>query len=164
MMCESRVNLDGISWNSIIQGQLDGLKEIVGNIPAEKISYLDSGNRSDISQKQMAKALSAHPDARQAAVISFNDDAALGALLAARQAKREKDVVIVGQGADRMLRPEIRRPNARVIGSTALMPEKYGEKLIDLALKILQGKPVPPAIYTDHIFINTENIDLFYPE
>ncbi len=147
-----------------IQGQLDGLQQLVGVVPVEKISYLDSGNRSDISQKQMAKALSANPDASKLAVISFNDDAALGALLAARQAKREEDVVIVGQGADRMLRPEIRRPNSRVIGSTALMPEKYGEKLIDLALKILQGKPVPPAIYTDHIFINAENIDLFYPE
>ena len=149
---------------SRIQGQLDGLKQIVGDIPAEKINYLDSGNRSDISQKQMAKTLRANPEASKLAVISFNDDAALGALLAARQAKREEDVVIVGQGADRMLRPEIRRPNSRVIGSTALMPEKYGEKLIDLALKILRGKPVPPAIYTDHIFINAENIDLFYPE
>lgn len=147
-----------------IQGQLDGLQQIVGDIPAEKVTYIDSGNRSDISKKQMTKALKANPEAHRLAVITFNDDAALGAWLAARKSNREEDIAIVGQGADRMIRPEIRQPHSRVIGSTAYMPEKYGEKLIELALKILRGEPAPPAVYTDHTFITAENIDLFYPE
>jgi len=147
-----------------IQGQLDGLQAVIGEIPPDQITHLDSGNRSDISERQMVKALKKWPHKHQIAVISFNDDAALGALLAARKTNREEDVVIVGQGADRMIRPEIRRPKARVIGSTAYMPEKYGDKLVDLALKILRGEPVPPAVYTDHTFITAENIDLFYPE
>jgi hypothetical protein len=36
--------------------------------------------------------------------------------------------------------------------------------LIDVALKILRGERVPPAVYMDHVFIDTENIDRFYPE
>ncbi|MCL4297002.1 MAG: substrate-binding domain-containing protein [Anaerolineae bacterium] len=147
-----------------IHGQIDGLQSVIGEIPAEKICYLDSGNTTELSEMQMARALEEYASAHHLAVISFNDDAAFGALSAARKAGREADVVIIGQGADRKLRPEIRRPNSRIIGSTAFMPEKYGEKLIDLALKILQGKPVPPAVYTDHTFINAKNIDLFYPE
>jgi ribose transport system substrate-binding protein len=147
-----------------IQGQLDGLQAVTGEILPDRVTYLDSGNRSDISEKQMLKALKGLPDQRRIAIICFNDDAALGALLAARKANREQDVVIVGQGADRMIRPEIRRPRSRVIGSTAFMPEKYGEKLVDLAMKILRGEPVPPAVYTDHMFINVENIAIFYPE
>jgi ribose transport system substrate-binding protein len=147
-----------------IQGQLDGLQAVVGEIPAEQITHLESGNRSDISERRMIKALKKWADEHHLAVVSFNDDAALGALLAARKTNREEDVAIVGQGADRMIRPEIRRPNSRVIGSTAYMPEKYGDKLIELALKILRGEPVPPAVYTDHTFITAENIDLFYPE
>jgi hypothetical protein len=43
------------------------------------------------------------------------------------------------------------------------MPERYGEKLMELALKILHGESVPPAIYMNHEFINAENIDQFYP-
>ncbi len=147
-----------------IQGQLDGLQAVIGEIPAAQITHLESGNRSDISERRMIKALKKWPNEHHLAVISFNDDAALGALLAARKSNREEDVAIVGQGADRMIRPEIRRPNSRVIGSTAYLPEKYGDKLIELALKILQGEPVPPAVYTDHTFITAENIDLFYPE
>jgi ribose transport system substrate-binding protein len=147
-----------------IHGQIDGLQSVIGEIPSEKICYLDSGNTTELSEMQMTRALEEYASAHHLAVISFNDDAAFGALAAARKAGREADVVIIGQGADRKLRPEIRRPNSRIIGSTAFMPEKYGEKLIDLALKILQGKPVPPAVYTDHTFINAQNINLFYPE
>jgi hypothetical protein len=29
----------------------------------------------------------------------------------------------------------------------------YGEQLIELALKILRGEPVPPAVYMEHTFI-----------
>jgi ribose transport system substrate-binding protein len=147
-----------------IHGQIDGLQSIIGEIPSEKTCYLDSGNTTELSEMQMSRVLEEYASAHHLAVISFNDDAAFGALSAARRAGREADVVIIGQGADRKLRPEIRRPNSRIIGSTAFMPEKYGEKLIDLALKILQGKPVPPAVYTDHTFINAKNVDLFYPE
>jgi ribose transport system substrate-binding protein len=147
-----------------IRGQLDGLQDVVGEIPQARITYLDSGNTSDTSEARMTEVLKKQPDAHKISVICFNDDAAIGALTAARKAKREEDVVIVGQGADRIVRPEIRRPVSRIIGSTGFMPEKYGDKLIEIALKILHNEVVPPAIYIDHTFINAENIDLFYPE
>lgn len=146
-----------------IQGQLDGLQEVVGPLPAGKIHYIDCGNTSSISEKGIAKVLSTMPDSNHIAIISFNDEAALGALLAARNAERESDVVIVGQGADRLVRGEVRDPQSRLIGSTAYMPERYGEKLMELALKILHGESVPPAVYMNHVFINAANIDRYYP-
>jgi ribose transport system substrate-binding protein len=97
-------------------------------------------------------------------VVSFNDDAAIGALNAARRAGREQNIVIVGQGADRRVRQELRKPGSRIIGSTAYTPERYGAKLIDLALRILRGEPAPPAEYVDHVFINAENLHLYYPD
>ena len=62
-------------------------------------------------------------------------------------------MVVVGQGAERRAREEMRHPGSPLIGSTAYTPEKYGEMLIALALKILRGEPVPPAAYMDHVFI-----------
>jgi ribose transport system substrate-binding protein len=72
-------------------------------------------------------------------------------------------VVIVGQGADRIARREIRRAGSRLIGSAAYWPERYGQKLIEVAQAILRGEPVPPAVYNKHIFITRDNIDGFYP-
>jgi ribose transport system substrate-binding protein len=146
-----------------IQGQLDGVAEILGEIPQEKVITLDCGNTSSISEAQMTRAMQTLPEAHRLAVISFNTDAAIGALRAARRLGREGDLVIVGQGADRLLLDEIRRPESRVIGSTAYMPELYGDKLLELALKILQGESVPPAVYTEHVFLTAENIDRYYP-
>jgi len=136
-----------------IQGMLDGLQSVVGPVPAEKRLTLNSGNTCEISEAAMTAALKQMPGEHRLAVISFNDDAAFGALMAARQLRREADVVIVGQGADRRLREELRQPGSRIVGSTAYEPERYGEKLIPLALKILRGELVPPAVYMEHTFV-----------
>ncbi len=146
-----------------IQGQLDGLQDYLGQIPVDQLHYIDCGNVSAVSETGVVERLQTMPDCHHIAIISFNDEAAYGALQAARKNAREADVVIVGQGADRLIHSELRNPNSRLIGSTAYMPERYGEKLMDLALKILRGESVPPAVYMSHVFINAENIDRFYP-
>ena len=146
-----------------IQGQLDGLEEIVGPIPDEKRISLESGNTSSFSEAQVAKVLENDAERGRFAIICFNDDAAIGALRAARRLGREENVVIVGQGADRRVREELHRETSRIIGSTAYRPEQYGEKLLELALKILNGESVPPAVYIDHVFITPDNVEQYYP-
>jgi len=146
-----------------IQGQLDGLEEVLGKLEAGKIKRLNSGNTSATSELEMLSALRELPSAHRLAVISFNDDAAIGVLGAARAAGREEDVVIVGQGSDRRVCDELRRPASRIIGSTAFWPQRYGERLIGLAHQILRGEPVPPAVYMDHVFITAENVATHYP-
>lgn len=98
------------------------------------------------------------------ALICFNDDAALGAIAAARDLGRAEEVVAVGQGADRLAREELRRPDSRLIGTTAYRPEKYGEQLVAIAQRILAREPVPPAVYCQHVFISKANVDHYYPE
>jgi ribose transport system substrate-binding protein len=147
-----------------IQGQLDGLSEVLNPIDNEKVITLDCGNTTAMSETIVQRTLEKLPNQHKIGVISFNDEVAFGALQAARKLQRESDLVIVGQGADRLVRDEIRDPNSRLIGSTAYMPERYGEKLAELALKIFRGESVPPAIYMEHAFINTQNIDTYYPQ
>ncbi len=152
----------GLLPEARIQGQLDGLQEKIGKVPADQIHYIDCGNTSAISESGVDAMLQQLPD-HHLAIISFNDEAAYGALQAARKKNREEDVVIVGQGADRLVHEELRNPQSRLIGSTAYMPERYGEKLMELALKILRGESVPPAVYMNHVFINAHTIDQYYP-
>jgi ribose transport system substrate-binding protein len=149
---------------SRIQGQIEGLQSAIGGIPAEQQLFLDCGNTSEESENQMAAALKRLPGLHRIAVVSFNDDAAIGALAAARRLNREADITIVGQGADRRVRAEIRQPGTRIIGSTAYWPEHYGEKLLNAALRILNGEAVPPALFMEHIFIHPGNIQQYYPE
>jgi ribose transport system substrate-binding protein len=149
---------------SRLQGQMEGLQSKVGEIAGSKIIRFNSGNTREISSNASEQAITQLPNLHRLAILSFNDDAAMGAQDAAKKMNRLNDVAIIGQGADRVLRKELRNPGTRIIGSTASYPERYGEKLIQVAIKILQGEPVQPAVYTDHIFINSRNIELYYPE
>jgi ribose transport system substrate-binding protein len=147
-----------------IQGQRDGVESVIGPIAPERVITADCGNTSEVSEHEMARVLDDVPRGSHIAVICFNDDAAIGTLEAARKAFRTQDVLIVGQGADRRLRDELRRGSSRIVGSTAFHPERYGERIVDIALRILNGEPVPPAVYVDHTFISARNVDLYYPD
>ncbi len=147
---------------SRIHGQQDAFEGVVGSVSAEKIAHLDSGNALAVSQRAVTTFLQTLPDRQRCAVISFNDEAAVGAIRAAQSLGRENELVVVGQGGDRLGREELRRPNSPLIGTTAYMPERYGTKLIEIASNILQGISVPPAIYMEHVFLTVENIDRYY--
>jgi len=147
---------------SRIKGQIDGFQEIVGTINPDMMIYRDSGNTTGVSETQMLQILQDLPNEHHFAVICFNDDASIGALDAARKVHRTADILAIGQGADRRMREELRKGNSRIVGSTSFHPERYGEKLIDLALNILKGEPVPPAVYMEYTFINAANVDLHY--
>ena len=147
-----------------IQGQLDALQEIVGHIPASEMLYLNSGNTISISEAQMLQALASMPDKHRLAVICFNDDAAIGVQRAGVKVGREKDLLIVGQGAGREIRKEMSLPGSRIIGATAYWPEKYGKKLIEVSVRLLKGEPVPPAIYNQPVFVSRDNMHEVYPE
>ncbi len=136
-----------------MHGQLDGLASAIGAVPGERQIRLDCGNTAEQSEREVMSALRQLPGLHRIAILSFNDDAAIGALTAARRLRREEDVAIVGQGADRRVREALASPESRIVGSTAYYPERYGEKLIDLAQRVLAGEPVPPAVYMQHTFV-----------
>ncbi len=141
---------------SRMQGMLEGVHSIIGDVPADRHVILNSGNTCEVSEAQLTEALKHLPGLHRLAVLCFNDDAAMGALAAARRLHRETDVIIVGQGADRRVREELKKADSRIIGSTAYWPEQYGEKIIPLALRILRGEPVPPAVYLEHAFVRAD--------
>jgi ribose transport system substrate-binding protein len=165
--CQSLVVLEEPRAGSLpaarMQGQIDGLINSLSRREIPTIFRLDSSNNSDVSADEMYALLQRLPQTERIAVLCFNDEAALGALSAADEAGRTQHVAIVGQGADWRAREAIRRPGSRIIGSTGLMPEQYGARLIDTALKILRGEPVAPAIYTPCVFITADNIGQYYP-
>jgi ribose transport system substrate-binding protein len=147
-----------------MRGQLEGLQSVLPYLSPEQIlNSNDSATTHDFEQS-VYQAIHSLPAMHKVAILSFNDNATMGAIHAVRSCQREKSVAIVGQGADRQVRKEIRSAASPVIGATAFWPERYGQKLIELALKILQGEPIPPAVYVEHVFLDASNIDRYYPD
>ncbi len=152
-----------------LQGGRDGLEAVLGRIPDECVMTLPCPTLMHEAQAMIAEQLPSlqsaihnlrssilNPQPARIAIISHNDDAALGALAAFEAAGQLDRVAAVGQNADRLGRAALQRADFPFVGSTSYAPEAYGGRLIDLSLKILRGDPVPPAIYIDHTFVSAQ--------
>jgi ribose transport system substrate-binding protein len=96
-------------------------------------------------------------------VGAANDPSALGAARALQEAGRADTCVVVGHNAEPDGRAELRDPRSPFIGSVAYFPEKYGDRLVRLALDILSHRRVPPAVFVQHELITPDNVDHFDP-
>lgn len=146
-----------------LRGQREGLESVIGKFPESKVEHLDSKNTFEEAHRLVTDALTKLPDAHHIAVVCINDDTALGAIGAAESAGRENDLAVVAVDAGENGRKEMRKPGTPFVGSTASFPEKYGDKIIPLMLKMLKGESVPPVNYTDHVFITPDNVEQYYP-
>jgi ribose transport system substrate-binding protein len=145
-----------------LRGISVGIGEVVRLPENCRTVSIDGDGQFQTTHERVRKHLR-ESKARRILVGAANDSSALGALRALQEAGRANDCAIAGQNAEPEARAELRVPDTRLVASVAYFAEKYGDGLIRLALDILGGKPVPPAIFTSHQIITPENVDHFYP-
>jgi ribose transport system substrate-binding protein len=157
------VDAAGPLINSRLTGMRDGLNEYIpgsGKIPV--CHYDTKGGQFDATLDVIRKHLRRRK-AKRILVGAVNDSTALGALQAFRDMGLETTSAIVGQDASTEARQELRRPSTRFVGTVAYFPETYGVRLIKLALDILEKKPVPPAVFTQHELVTPDTVNKIYP-
>jgi ribose transport system substrate-binding protein len=145
-----------------MRGILAGIGEVMRIPDRCRTVSVDGDGQFQTSLERVRKHLR-ETKSKRMLVGAANDPSALGALRAFEEAGRAHDCAIVGQNAELEARAELRSSKTRLIASVAYFPEKYGDGLLRLALDILGRKAVPPAVFTSHQIITTENVDHFYP-
>ena len=136
--------------HSRITGAFDGVRSRVPGLREQNCVLLNGGGLRGRSQRLMREFLSRHPKDRGILVAAATDTSALGALQAVREAKREKDVAIVGQDCIPEALVEMNVPDSPLIGSVSHEAASYGPQLIRLGLAILNGQTVPPYNFVKH--------------
>lgn len=156
-------DIAGPAMNSRLTGMFDGICEVLPameNVPAYRFDT--RGGQFEATLDAVRKHLRRRRFKR-ALVGAVNDTAALAALQAFRELGLEEDCAIASQDASLGAREEMRRVPTRLVCSVAYFPETYGERLIQLALDVLNRKSVPPAVFTQHQLVTPENVDKIYP-
>jgi len=143
-------------------GSVEGIREVLGDVPESKIMHLDGLAGREASRMACAEAFGSLPAKSRVLISCFNDLSAAGALHAVRAAKHEKYAAIVGQNGTAESRAELMLPESPIIASVAYFPEKYGEKLIRLASLVLAHEKTPLAVYTDHVLLDHNNVQRYY--
>ena len=142
-----------------LEGVLAGIREVLPHLPASAVERPDSGGEFQGGLSATRRTLRR---GGRTLIGAGNDPAALGALQAIAEAEAAERCVVASQGASAEGRRELRRPGSRMIGSVGYFPERYGEQLLDLAERILEGRGAPPAVFVRHELITKENVDRIY--
>jgi ribose transport system substrate-binding protein len=145
-----------------MRGILTGIGEVMRLGERCRTVSVDGDGQFQTALERVRKHLR-ESKARRVLVGAANDTSALGAIRAFEEAGRANECAVVGQNAEPEARAELRNHGTRLIASVAYFPEKYGDGLLRLALDILARKAVPPAVFTTHQVITTDNVDHFYP-
>lgn len=155
-------DVGGPSLRARLSGVHDGILEILPQLRNLQPVHLDTKGQFEKTLDIMRKHLRRRKF-RRILVGAVNDVSALAALQAFRECGSEDACAISGQDACVAAREELRKDFTRLVCCVAYFPERYGEKLIKLAVDILSNKPVLPAIFTEHELVTPENVDRVYP-
>ena len=143
-------------------GMMAGATKVFPQVKRCIVTHLDSdgtlGNSFEVMRGHLRSSRS-----RRMLVGAINDPSALGALRACQEAGRAECCAIMGQNASPEGRAELRAQGTRLIGSVAHFPEHYGDQIVSVALDILHGRPVPPAVFVKHQLVTPANINHVYP-
>jgi ribose transport system substrate-binding protein len=148
---------------SRVNGVLAGIHETLPDTAAScPVVHLDGDGQYMIAIERVRRHLRGSK-ARKVLVGCVNDASALAAVRAFQEAGRADCCAVVGQNAEPDARTELRTERTPLVASVGYFPERYGDALIRLALDILAGKAVPPAVFIKHQVITRENVDHYYP-
>ena len=150
------VEITGLKDASPVIDRHRGFQEVMKNYPGIKVVTLDSNWTLERAQELMKQYLDkgGHADG----VFGHSDLGAIGAVLEAEQRGIEKQVVIVGidglpgewEGVDRVKRGQF---------AASYVYPTQGEKIMELAMNILQGKPYKKDNVMQSFLATPENCD-----
>jgi len=122
------------------------------------IMFFDTNVLPGDAQRAATQALRNIPWGKKVLFVGIDGGAALAGLAAAEALDRQAHTAVACQNVDAKIRAELRRGNPMLIGAVDYFPERYGDHIIRIASDLLSGRPVPPAIYTEHRLLTADDV------
>jgi ribose transport system substrate-binding protein len=144
---------------SRIKGAFAGVRLQLPELSEESFALRDGQGLRKKSYAVTADFLRRHPKDQGILIAAATDTSALGAVEAVRDARREKQVAIVGQDCIPEAIDEMRKRGTPLIGSVSHEAAKYGPSLINIGLAILRGDTVEPYNYIEHKLVTSVSLN-----
>jgi ABC-type sugar transport system substrate-binding protein len=130
--------------------------EICCSSPQPEIIEWDTPN--EVPREELLKLLLGIPRSSKVLFITFNLPHILKSYELIEQYRDARDTLIVGQNFNEQVQELMRRPDSFILGCVHYSPDKYGAKVLDIALRMLNGEDVDPVNYTTHTWISRESV------
>lgn len=154
---------EGEAVNQRIKGFSDGVQEICGSLPKNRIGKVIMVGDSAQALTTTTDWLTAHPQAVHVVAASLDDERASGIAKAFQSSN--SDGVAVGLGCDNVGIDAVSSAQTNTnhwLGCVAYFPEKYPEYLLSVARDVLAKRPVPNEIHMPHKFLDHNSIGQYY--
>jgi len=149
------IELYGTIGSSPAMDRATGFRNVVSKYPGIEIVASQSGDFTRaLGQQVMEQLLQAYPDVN--AVYAHNDEMALGAIQALKDAGRKpgQDVLVVSVDGTRDALQAIIDGE---LGATCECNPRFGPLALDTIEKFLAGEPIPTKITVEDMFFTKEN-------
>lgn len=146
-----------------VSAVIDGLKENGVTVDENNVAWVDpQSSDAAVTCKQLGTDfLTAHPDSSKILMVGANDEMAQGLLAAAEASGRTDDCILVSNDLTTMGISSLYQDNIW-LGSTAFFPENYGDTLVPMIEKIMNGEETEKEAYTEIKFVDRNNIADYY--
>jgi ribose transport system substrate-binding protein len=141
----------GRTVQSRLIGVVQGIEERLGHLGDKCVQHLDGGGEKCGSQAAIEKFLG-RCQAKRVLIAAINDESAIGAAEAVRDAK-DCDIAVVGHGGSEEMMRLVADPESPCIGTVSFHPELYGPDLVKFAIATIQGESATAARYISHEFL-----------
>jgi ABC-type sugar transport system substrate-binding protein len=136
-------------------GMINGIAKTFPGIPSSQILSPDGLGATATSQTVTAAVLPEIPSTDHIIITGINDESVLGGLDAVQVAGRASMAIEGSQGQV--------QTNSNWIGDTAYFPELYAKYIFQVIGDFRAGKKVSPYVFMPHVFIDSANINEYYP-
>jgi ribose transport system substrate-binding protein len=144
-----------------VKGICDSVLRGLSSLKSSDIIMASPGITAQDGYLQTKKELMKLDKSTRVLIGALTDPLAIGSCRAAVKLGVSDNTLIVGQGAGADGRRYIK--GGPLSGSVSYFPHTYGERIIPIAIKILEGEKVPLICYAEHVLLTKENLDQYYP-
>ncbi|MCW5622118.1 MAG: substrate-binding domain-containing protein [Burkholderiales bacterium] len=152
------VQIEGKPGSVVNQMRGSGWREVIAKNPGiEIVKHVVANYERMQALRQMEDIL--HSTRNISAVYCHNDEMALGAIKAIREAGRDDEIWVTGYDGIQLDALEAIH-HGQMRATWQYLP--FGSEAVDAAVKILQGTKVPKEIVFPSPLITRDNVDAFY--
>ena len=153
---------DGGVVSSRVKGAIAGLRDRLK--PSTSFRVIELGGSSLFEPSfRLVQGLLQRIRRGRILILEPADPGVMGGLTALEETGSGSEAVVFGFGGNLETRIALRYRGSKLIGCVGFCPETYGRQLALTAARLLEGKPVPPAVFVEHRVISRDNVDLLYP-
>ncbi len=165
------VNVYDAASGDEVKKRNDGVVEILQEkygLADENVIWLDC-KQDDVKSQTMTKDwLNSHPDTTKVVFVGQNDDRGYAINAAVNGESRQADSIIVSHNADpssiENLQKHVEDKDTAWVATASYNSHLYGNQIIDMATRILEGKNVEKSEYTKVTIVTLDNVTEYVKE